>query len=67
MSTPRSVLICHAGDAFDRVGLAAWLASCSELVGIVVLQETPVQMRARIRRELRLVGPLRMLDVLRRR
>ncbi|MET0330854.1 MAG: formyltransferase family protein [Dyella sp.] len=64
MNAPRSVLICHAGDAFDRVGLAAWLASCSELVGVVVLQETTAQMRARIRRELRRVGPLRMLDVL---
>ncbi|WP_426703016.1 formyltransferase family protein [Rhodanobacter sp. Col0626] len=59
----RSVLICHAGDDFDREGLAAWLASFSQLVGIVVLEETAVQKRARIRREIRRVGLLRFADV----
>lgn len=59
----RSVLICHAGDDFDREGLAAWLASFSELVGVVVLQETAAQKRARFRRELRRVGIVRFADV----
>lgn len=59
----RSVLICHAGDDFDRLGLAAWLASFSSLAGIVVLDETATQKRARIRREVRRVGPLRFADV----
>ena len=59
----RSVLICHAGDDFDREGLAAWLASFSQLAGIVVLEETAVQKRARVRREIRRVGWLRFLDV----
>jgi folate-dependent phosphoribosylglycinamide formyltransferase PurN len=59
----RSVLICHAGDAFDREGLAAWLASFSQLVGIVVLEETTTQKRARIRREIHRVGWLRFADV----
>jgi folate-dependent phosphoribosylglycinamide formyltransferase PurN len=59
----RSVLICHADDAFDRAGLAAWLASFSQLVGIVVLDETGAQKRARIRREIRRVGLLRFGDV----
>src|SRR3569623_877505 len=45
----RTVLMCHAGDAFDREGLAAWLASFSDLAGIVVIEETAVQKRARIK------------------
>jgi folate-dependent phosphoribosylglycinamide formyltransferase PurN len=59
----RSVLICHAGDDFDRVGLAAWLGSFTELAGIVVLDENAGQKRARVRREFRRVGLLRFLDV----
>jgi len=59
----RTVLICHTDDDFDRVGLAAWLASFSELAGVVVLEETPQQKRARVRREIRRVGWLRFLDV----
>lgn len=59
----RTVLICHAGDDFDCEGLAAWLASFSQLVGVVILQETPQQKRARVRRELRRVGWLRFVDV----
>lgn len=63
MTTLRSVLICHAGDDFDQVGLAAWLGSFSQLAGIVVLDETGAQKRARIRREIRRVGPVRFVDV----
>lgn len=59
----RSVLICHDGDAFDQQGLAAWLASFTELAGIVVLRETGQQARARYRRELRRVGWWGFLDV----
>jgi hypothetical protein len=60
----RTVLMCHADDAFDREGLAAWLASFSDLVGLVLIEETGAQKRARVRRELQRVGPLRFLDVL---
>jgi folate-dependent phosphoribosylglycinamide formyltransferase PurN len=63
MTNMRTVLICHAGDAFDREGLAAWLASFSTLAGVVWLEETAAQQRARIRREVRRVGPLRFVDV----
>jgi folate-dependent phosphoribosylglycinamide formyltransferase PurN len=60
----RTVLMCHADDAFDRQGLAAWLASFSDLVGFVLIEETGEQKRARVRREWQRVGPLRFLDVL---
>lgn len=59
----RTVLICHAGAGFDQRGLAAWLASFSDLVGIVVLQETAAQQRRRYLREFRRVGALGMVDV----
>jgi folate-dependent phosphoribosylglycinamide formyltransferase PurN len=60
----RTVLICHAEDAFDREGLASWLASFSDLAGLIVIRETAARKRARVRRELRRVGPLRLPDVL---
>lgn len=60
----RTVLICHAGDVFDREGLAAWLASFSHLAGVVVLEENAAQQRARIRRELDRVGLIRFVDVI---
>ena len=59
-----TLLICHEEDAISREGLARWLASFSDLVGIIVLRETRGQVWRRIRRELRRVGVLRFLDVL---
>jgi hypothetical protein len=44
--------------------MAAWLASWSELTGIVVVEEPPSLARRRVKRELKRVGPLRLLDVL---
>lgn len=60
----RTVLICHEEDELNRVGLAAWMASFSELAGIVVLRETSARKKKRIRREIKRVGWLRFLDVL---
>ena len=60
----RTVLICHRGADFDRRGLASWMLSFSDLVGIVEIDEPPERKKKRVRRELRRVGPLRMLDVL---
>ncbi|HLJ91682.1 MAG TPA: hypothetical protein VKU02_00680, partial [Gemmataceae bacterium] len=60
----RTVLICHADAALDLQGLARWLASFSQLSGIVVLDETRQRLWRRIRREVRRVGLLRFVDVL---
>ena len=60
----RTVLICHAEDAFDREGLASWLSSFSDLAGLIVIEETAARKRARVRREWQRVGPLRFFDVL---
>jgi folate-dependent phosphoribosylglycinamide formyltransferase PurN len=61
---PRTLLICHEDAALDRDVLAGWLASFSDLVGVVVLRETGARMKRRVRRELKRVGALRFLDVL---
>lgn len=60
----RTLLICHEGAQLDEEVLARWLASFSELVGVVVLRETGGRMRQRVRREIKRVGYLRFLDVL---
>jgi hypothetical protein len=60
----RTVLICHADDPLNREGMARWLASFSDLAGLVVLHETRGRLWRRVRRELRRVGPLRFADVL---
>jgi hypothetical protein len=60
----RSVLICHHDDPVNRQGLAAWLASFTDLVGLVVIRETKGRLIRRIRREVRRVGLLRFPDVL---
>ncbi|MBI2468906.1 MAG: formyl transferase [Candidatus Rokubacteria bacterium] len=60
---PRVVLLCHEADRIDSEGLAAWLASSLNLVGIVLLREGPGRLLRRARREIRRVGLLRFLDV----
>ena len=59
----RTLLIHHRGAYLEEQVMAPWLASFSELVGVVVLEETRERRRRRIRREIDRVGPLRFLDV----
>lgn len=61
---PRVALICHRGDRIDREGLAAWLATSLDLVGIVLLVDRPGRLFAKVRREIRRVGLAAFLDVL---
>lgn len=60
----KTVLICHHDDAVNRVGVARWLASFSDLVGVVEIHEPGQRLRRRIRREVSRVGSVRFLDVL---
>jgi folate-dependent phosphoribosylglycinamide formyltransferase PurN len=60
----KTVLICHAGDSLNEVGLARWLGSFSDLAGMVVIHETRQRMWRRIRREIGRVGLTRFPDVL---
>src|SRR5436190_3446539 len=60
----KTLLICHAGDRLNETGLARWLASFSELRGIVVIHETNRRIWKRIRHEVKRVGLVRFPDVL---
>jgi folate-dependent phosphoribosylglycinamide formyltransferase PurN len=66
MSSPRlrTLLICHHDAPLHHDGMARWLASWSELTGIVILEERRSLLWRRLRREARRVGALRLLDVL---
>lgn len=60
----RSVLICHDEDRLNREALAQWMASFSDLAGIVSIRETADRKKRRIRREFERSGPLRFMDML---
>lgn len=60
----RTVLMCHAESRLNREGVARWLASFTDLVGMVVIDERGSQTRNRVRHEVRRIGWLRFLDVL---
>ncbi|MGI8883256.1 MAG: formyltransferase family protein [Pyrinomonadaceae bacterium] len=59
----KTLLICHEGALLEQEGLAGWLASFSDLAGIVVLREKGQRKFKRIRREIERSGILRFLDV----
>jgi folate-dependent phosphoribosylglycinamide formyltransferase PurN len=52
----RTVLICHAEDDLNRIGTARWLASFTDLAGIVIIQEGGLSTWRRVRREIRRSG-----------
>ncbi len=60
----KTALIAHVGDALSGEGLARWLGTFSELVGIVEVEEPKSRLWKRIRREWRRSGPFGFLDVL---
>ncbi len=60
----RTALICHEGAVLPLQGMTRWLASFSDLVAIVVIDERPERRKGRIRREIARVGWWRFLDVL---
>jgi len=60
----KTLLICHEGNILNQEGLSRWLASFTDLVGIIVLRETRRQVRNRIKREIKRVGAIRFLDIL---
>jgi peptidoglycan/xylan/chitin deacetylase (PgdA/CDA1 family) len=59
------VLVCHADSALNRDGIARWLASFSDLAGIVAIEEKKAaRTLTRVKYEIKRIGPLRFLDVL---
>lgn len=59
----KTLLICHEEALLDREALARWLASFSDLAGIVVIQEGRGKLWLRSKREIKRIGLLRFLDV----
>lgn len=60
----RTLLICHHDALLNREGMARWLASFSNLAGVMILRERRERFLGRIRFEIGRVGVLRFLDVL---
>lgn len=60
----RTVLICHAGARLDQSSLADWLATFSELAGIIVVTEPRIRVWRRVKNEIRRCGLMRFVDVL---
>ena len=60
----KTLLICHEGAHIDQKGIARWLASFSNLVGIIVLRETKQQIWGHIWPEIKRVGIIRSFDVI---
>ncbi len=60
----KTVLICHEGARLDQIVLGGWLASFSDLAGIVVLREPRQRLWQRVKKECRRSGLARFADVL---
>ncbi len=60
----KTFLIYHENDEINREITAPWLASFSDLAGVIVLREKTQRMKTRIKREIKRVGYGRFLDVL---
>jgi methionyl-tRNA formyltransferase len=60
----RTLLICHDGALLDQEGLRQWLASFSDLAGVIVLREPGKRTWRRVIREVKRVGMVRFADVL---
>lgn len=59
----KTLLICHEGAHLDQEGLAMWLASFSDLVGMILLREARKRTLRRLIKEVKRVGLFRFLDV----
>ncbi len=57
----KTVLICHVGSKLTRFGFARWMASFSDLVGIVEIHEDGSRTKQRIKAEVKRIGWLRFL------
>jgi hypothetical protein len=60
----RTMLICHAEEPLHTDGIVRWLASCSDLRGVVEIHDPPGAKVKRLKREYKRSGPLGFADVL---
>lgn len=59
----KTLLMCHEDAILNREGLSRWLASFSDLVGVIILHDSRRRLYHHLRREIRRVGAARFLDV----
>jgi methionyl-tRNA formyltransferase len=64
MTTFRTVLICHSENRLNRECLAGWLASFSELSGIVLIRDSRKRRWRRVKREFARSGLVGLTDVM---
>lgn len=57
----KTILICHSGATLTRLAFARWLASFTDLVGIIEIREKGGRAKQRIRAEIKRVGLLRFI------
>lgn len=60
----RTAIIFHENDLVDSELTTRWLASFSDLAGLVILRENGGRSKDRIRREIKRVGLFRFIDVM---
>ena len=61
----KTILICHSEHILFKVGLSRWLASFSDLVGLVIIQEKEFTMfKKRLSWEIGRIGLIRLFDVI---
>ena len=60
----KTIIICHDDAELDRRGLASWLSSFSDLVGIIIIMEPSRRLYKRIKKEIKRSGIFRFIDVL---
>jgi len=59
----RAVIICHEGDKLNEEGLALWLGSFCDEVGVISIREPRRRLLARLRNEARRSGFFGLIDV----
>lgn len=59
----KTMLICQDESDLSKVGIARWMASFSDLAGIIVIREKSGRFFKRIKNEVKRIGLLRFIDV----
>jgi hypothetical protein len=62
-SAGRTVLICHDNESLNRDALPRWLASFTDLAGIIVIEEPKSRFWKRLKKEISRIGLIRTIDV----
>jgi hypothetical protein len=62
-SAGRTVLICHDNELLNRDILPRWLASFTDLAGVIIIEESKGRFWKRLKKEISRIGLMRTIDV----